>query len=82
MRLLETAIQIVALGAALWVFAYQLPRARREQDRFAVICSVLTGLLALFAWLLLGEAVGAVQMLGGVLVLIGIRMTHHAEKKR
>jgi len=36
---------------------------------------------ALFAWLLLGESVGAVQMLGGVLVLTGIRITHHAEKK-
>jgi hypothetical protein len=54
MRLLETAIQILALGAAIWVFAFQLPRARREQDRFAVICSVLTGLLALIAWLFIG----------------------------
>jgi len=36
---------------------------------------------ALFAWVLLGESVGAVQMFGGVLVLIGIRITHHAEKK-
>lgn len=33
---------------------------------------------ALFAWLLLGEAVGAVQLLGGVLVLIGIRIAHQA----
>jgi len=36
---------------------------------------------ALFAWVLLGEAVGALQMLGGVLVRIGIRITHQAERK-
>jgi len=33
---------------------------------------------ALFAWMLLGEAVGAMQLLGGVLVLIGIRVAHQA----
>lgn len=33
---------------------------------------------ALFAWMLLGEAVGAVQLLGGVLVLIGIRVAHQS----
>lgn len=44
MRLLERATEIIALAAAIWVFVYQLPRARREQDAFAIICSLLTGL--------------------------------------
>lgn len=37
---------------------------------------------ALFARVLLGEAVGAVQLLGGVLVLIGIRIAHQAGRDR
>lgn len=35
---------------------------------------------ALFAWALLGETVGAVQIAGGVLVLVGIRIAHQAER--
>jgi hypothetical protein len=45
--MLETAAQVGALGAFLWVVAYQLPRARRDGDRFVVACSVLTALAAL-----------------------------------
>ncbi len=37
---------------------------------------------ALFAWVLLGEAVGAIQLLGGILVLIGIRIAHQAGRGR
>jgi hypothetical protein len=40
--MLETAAQVAELGVVLWVFTYQLPKARREQDTFAVICSLLT----------------------------------------
>jgi drug/metabolite transporter (DMT)-like permease len=36
----------------------------------------------LFAWLLLGEAVSALQLAGGITVLIGIRMVHLAENQR
>ena len=36
----------------------------------------------LFAWLLLGEAVSALQLAGGITVLIGIRMVHLAETPR
>ena len=37
---------------------------------------------AIFAWVLLGETMGAVQMAGGVMVLIGIRIAHHVETAR
>ncbi|MBX9811568.1 MAG: DMT family transporter [Burkholderiales bacterium] len=37
---------------------------------------------ALFAWILLGETMGAVQIAGGVLVLIGIRIAHQAGRDR
>jgi drug/metabolite transporter (DMT)-like permease len=36
----------------------------------------------LFAWLLLGEAVSALQLAGGATVLVGIRMVHLAENAR
>ena len=36
----------------------------------------------LFAWLLLGEAVSALQLAGGITVLIGIRIVHLAENPR
>ena len=36
----------------------------------------------LFAWILLGEAVSALQLAGGVTVLVGIRMVHLAENPR
>jgi hypothetical protein len=54
--MLETAAQIAALGVVVWVFNYQLPKARREQDTFAVICSLLTALVAL-AFVLVGGIV-------------------------
>jgi drug/metabolite transporter (DMT)-like permease len=37
---------------------------------------------AVFAWILLGEAVSALQFLGGITVLIGIRIVHQAETAR
>ncbi|MFN7086694.1 MAG: DMT family transporter [Burkholderiales bacterium] len=33
---------------------------------------------ALFAWLLLGETMGTTQIIGGIVVLVGIRIAHHA----
>ncbi len=54
---LDGAIEILALAAAIWVFVFQLPRARREEDSFAVVCSVLTGVLALLIWLFVGSPV-------------------------
>jgi len=37
---------------------------------------------AVFAWILLGEAVSALQFVGGITVLIGIRIVHQAETAR
>ena len=36
---------------------------------------------ALFAWVLLGESLGALQIAGGILVLIGIRIAHQASRR-
>jgi len=37
---------------------------------------------AVFAWILLGEAVSALQLVGGIIVLVGIRIVHQAETTR
>jgi hypothetical protein len=42
------------LGSFIWVVTFLLPRARREDDRFGVICSLLAALLALVGWLVIG----------------------------
>ena len=52
--MLETATQIVAVGAFLWVVTCQLPRARRDGDGFAIACSVLTAIAALALLLFVG----------------------------
>ncbi len=36
----------------------------------------------LFAWLILGESVSSLQLAGGIIVLLGIRMVHLAENPR
>ena len=45
------------LGAAIWVAVFLLPKARREQDMFAIVCSILAFLVAVFGWLFLGGGV-------------------------
>jgi drug/metabolite transporter (DMT)-like permease len=37
---------------------------------------------ALFAWVLLGEYMGPMQIIGGIIVLFGIRVAHHAGRVR
>lgn len=37
---------------------------------------------ALFAWMLLGETLGALQFAGALLVLVGIRIAHQAEARK
>jgi hypothetical protein len=45
------------LAAAIWVAVFLLPRARRERDWFALLCTVLALIVALLGWLLVAAAV-------------------------
>ncbi len=47
------------LGMFIWVCRFLLPRALKDRDSLGVSAAVLTGLLALFGWLLIGIAVRA-----------------------
>jgi hypothetical protein len=51
---LETVLSITTLAGLIWIVRFLLPRAAREDDRFALLCASLTLLLALIVWFLLG----------------------------
>ncbi len=40
--------------AFIWVLLYLLPKARKEHDAFAIVCSILSALAAFAGWLLIG----------------------------
>jgi hypothetical protein len=54
MTSVENVISIVMLGGSIWVLLFLLPKARREHDTFAIICSLLTALVGLIGWLFIG----------------------------
>jgi thiol:disulfide interchange protein len=54
MTTIEGALSVVMLGAFIWVLMFLLPKARREHDRFGIVCSLLAALVALIGWLYIG----------------------------
>ncbi|HEX4387186.1 MAG TPA: DMT family transporter, partial [Steroidobacteraceae bacterium] len=77
--------QVQALGAAMAVFSTVLPVwlvtvAIRELGAgpTAMIGSLGPVITLLLAWLLLGEALGALQLLGAALVIFGVRIVAKA----
>jgi hypothetical protein len=52
---IDSVLSVLMLGAFIWVVTFLLPKAKREHDRFGVICSVLAALVALIGWLLIGS---------------------------
>lgn len=53
----QIAISVLMLGGAIWSVLFLLPRARREQDTFGIVCSLLMALLGLMGWLFIGVGV-------------------------
>ena len=51
---METVLSITTLAGLIWVVRFLLPRAAKEDDRFALVCAVLALVLALLVWLLIG----------------------------
>ncbi len=54
---LEPILSVAMLGVLIWAVRFHLPRALREQDGLAVAAALLTILLALAGWALIGEGV-------------------------
>jgi hypothetical protein len=57
MTTVETALSIATLGGFIWAVRFMLPRARRDGSSLALTSAVLTALLALLGWLLIGVGV-------------------------
>lgn len=53
-RLLETVLSITTLAGLIWVVRVLLPKAAKQDDRFALLCALLTLILALVVWFLIG----------------------------
>ena len=56
---LELIASVGMLGLFIWACRFLLPRALKDRDSLGISAAVLTGLLALFGWLLVGIAVRA-----------------------
>ena len=51
---IQIAISVFMLGGAIWSVLFLLPRARKEQDTFGIVCSLLAALIGLVGWLFMG----------------------------
>jgi hypothetical protein len=51
---LETVLSVAMLGCFIWVVRFLLPKAIKQHDPIALTCVVLTAVLALVLWLLIG----------------------------
>ena len=47
-------LPITTLAALLWVAFFLLPRASRHDDRFALVCALVTLIFAALVWFLAG----------------------------
>jgi uncharacterized membrane protein YozB (DUF420 family) len=55
---LEVVLSVVTLSGFLWAVRFLVPKAAREHDALALACAILTAIIALLAWLLIGVGVG------------------------
>ena len=58
---LETVLSIAMLGGFIWAVRFLLPKAVKQHDPLALTCAVLTAVLALVMWLLIGVGVRSVS---------------------
>jgi hypothetical protein len=55
----ETVASVATLGGFIWTVRIMLPKALKDRDPLAFGSAVLTALVALLAWLLIGVRVVA-----------------------
>lgn len=71
------ALAIIAQVAGQSLIAYAMAHLPATFSSVGLLFQPV--MAAAFAWILLGEALGATGMAGGVIVLIGIFIAHRAE---
>jgi len=74
------ALAIIAQVAGQSLIAYAMAHLPATFSSVGLLFQPV--MAAVFAWILLGEALGAVGIAGGVIVLIGILVAHRAEVAR
>jgi hypothetical protein len=50
----ETVLSITTLAGLIWVVRFLVPKAAKEDDRFALLCALLTLIFAIVLWFLVG----------------------------
>jgi drug/metabolite transporter (DMT)-like permease len=75
--LIVAALALISQAAGQSLIAYALAHLPATFASVALLAQAV--IAAALAWVLLGEALTAVSIAGGVLVLIGIRVSHTAE---
>jgi hypothetical protein len=58
----ETTLSIAMLAGFIWAVRFLLPRAIQERDVMAITCALLTAVLALLVWLLVGVSIRSGQL--------------------
>jgi hypothetical protein len=53
----ETVFSVAMLAGFIWAVSFLLPKAVKERDALALSSALLTAVLALLAWLLVGVRV-------------------------
>jgi hypothetical protein len=58
---LETVLSVAMLAMSIWAVRFLLPKAIKEHDPMALLCAVLTAVVALLMWLLVGVGARSVS---------------------
>lgn len=58
---LEMILSVAMLACFIWIVRFLLPKAIKQHDRMALTCVVLTAVLALVLWLLIGVGTRSVS---------------------
>ncbi len=70
-------LALISQVAGQSLIAYAMAHLRETFSSVGLLLQPV--MAALFAWILLGETLGGIEIAGGLVVLIGIRMAHQAE---
>lgn len=74
------ALALIAQAAGQSLIAYAMAHLPPRLSSIGLLLQPV--MAALFAWMLLGETLGALQFAGAIMVLVGIRIAHQAETTR
>lgn len=53
---LEAFLSVATLAALIWLIRFLIPRAIKERNALAITCALLTMIIALLLWLLIGAS--------------------------